>query len=200
MRCRSLTLLVAPAASLRSAASLRRPAAIHALLDAGARDFVRWGSPTDGKHGELLHDFREQLFARCKRLDALHSRVTRRQQPNKPRPNGYSRTARQRYETTRTLKRKLARGRRRLHNWVEGAHYDAANFLLCRYDVVIMPKLETGRMAPKDSRVFNSDVARAMYTMSHGLFAERLASAAVRQGRWRLRRFGRARLAEPQNH
>ena len=148
--------------------------------DAGTRDFVCWGSPTDGKFGELLNGFGDGLLARCKALGAMQSRIDKRQLKNSPRPEGYARTARQRYETTRRLRRKLARERRRLHNWVQGAHYDASNFLLTRYDVVIIPKLETSRMVQKDSRVFGCKVARAMYTMSHGLFADRLKSAASR--------------------
>jgi putative transposase len=63
---------------------------------------------------------------------------------------------------------------------VESAHYDAANFLLRRYDVLILPKLSTGCMVQKDSRVFGSKVARSMCTMSHGLFSQRVASAAAR--------------------
>ena len=62
----------------------------------------------------------------------------------------------------------------------QGAHYDAANFLLRRYDVLILPKLSTGQMVQKDSRVFGSKVARSMCTMSHGLFSQRMESAASR--------------------
>ena len=148
--------------------------------DPGAREFVRWGSPTDGTHGDLLTGFSDALLSRCKGLDTMQSRVDKRQLKNSPRPEGYARTARQRYETTRRLRRKLARERRRLHNWVEGAHYDAANHMLSRYDVLIMPKLGTTRMAQKDGRVFGRKVARSMFTMSHGLFSDRIKSAAVR--------------------
>ena len=148
--------------------------------DPGEREFSRWGSPTDGKHGELLTGFRDAIFSRCKAIGTLQSRVDKRQLKNAPRPGGYARTARQRYETTRRLRRKLARERRRLHNWVQQAHYDAANHLLSRYDVLIMPKLETACMVQKDSRVFGCKVARSMCTMSHGLFADRLKSAASR--------------------
>eukprot|EP00966_Prymnesium_polylepis_P299484 6920658-Prymnesium_polylepis.1 len=148
--------------------------------DAGERSFVTWGSPTDGKHGELLAGFREEIFECCKKIDALHSRVDRRKPDGRPRPCKHNRTKRQQYYTTRRLRRKLARERRRLHNWVEGAHYDAANFLLRRYDVLVLPKLSTGQMVAKDSRVFGSKVARSMCTMSHGMFAQRITSAASR--------------------
>ena len=148
--------------------------------DPGERDFMRWGSPTDGKHGEMIVGFREEIFRRCKTIDSIKSRIDRRGLKDRPRPHRHQRTARQRYETTRQLRRKLARERRRLHNWVEGAHYDAANFLLRRYDVLILPKLSTGQMVQKDSRVFGSKVARSMCTMSHGLFSQRVESAASR--------------------
>jgi hypothetical protein len=152
--------------------------------DAGQRNFVRFGSPTDDKHGELLVGFNDEIYARCRGLDNLQSRVDRRGK-NRTRAatsssSTKSRGARKHYETTRRLRRKLARDRRRLHNWVEGAHYDAANFLLRRYDVVILPKLSTGTMVAKDSRVFGSQVARSMCTMSHGLFSARATSAAAK--------------------
>ena len=60
------------------------------------------------------------------------------------------------------------------------AHYDAANFLLTRYDVVIEPKLAVSKLVQKNDRVFRTKTARAMYTWSHYLFRQRLKSASSR--------------------
>jgi hypothetical protein len=147
--------------------------------DGGERSFFQYGSPTDGTHGELLVGIREEISRRCGILEDLDSRIAKRK-ANSRRSGEHKRTARQRYETTRRLRRKLARERRRLHNWVEAAHYDAANFLLTRYDVLIMPKLQVAQMVPTNGRVFSSKVAKSMLTMSHGYFSTRLHSAASR--------------------
>ena len=49
-----------------------------------------------------------------------------------------------------------------------------------RFDVVIAPRLLTSALVPRDGRVFGALTARAMLTWSHGLFAQRLQSAAFR--------------------
>ena len=143
-------------------------------LDPGTRPFQAWYSPTSGEHGELLGADRQKLYAKCLALDRLQSRVDRRAKRS-PR-----RSARQHRQTTKRLKRKLARERRRVHGWVKGAHYDAANFLLERHDLVIAPVLEVKKLADTKHRSIHSKVARAMYTWSHYSFRERLKSAAFR--------------------
>lgn len=91
--------------------------------------FQKWYSPTSGEHGELLEGFREQLEERVLKLDALQSRIDRKQQARKKReqPTGckQNRSRRQRYNTERRLNRKLACDRRRQCGWTESAHYDA---------------------------------------------------------------------------
>ena len=62
----------------------------------------------------------------------------------------------------------------------ESAHYDAANFLLRRHEIVIAPILATTRLTAKNTRCFGSKLARTMYTWSHLLFRRRLAFAAAR--------------------
>jgi putative transposase len=78
------------------------------------------------------------------------------------------------------MRRRLAKDRRRLHGWMANGHYSAANHLLCRFDVLIAPKLPAAALVPRAGRVVNSATARAMLTWSHGLFAQRLQSAAFR--------------------
>ena len=51
--------------------------------DPGVHPFQKWYSPTSGEHGELLEGFREQLEERVLKLDALQSRVDRKQQARK---------------------------------------------------------------------------------------------------------------------
>jgi hypothetical protein len=73
-------------------------------------------------------------------LDALTSRIEKRKKGPDEHPR--TQTGRQRRRTTRTLKRTLAKNRRRLHGWVQRGHYAAANFMLQNHDILIKPKLQ----------------------------------------------------------
>lgn len=155
--------------------------------DPGCAPFQQWYSPTSGCFGQLLENARPTLRSKCLKLDALQARIVRRySQPlacltSKREDHSDAKHQRkQRYQTTRRLRHKLAKDRRRLHGWVESAHYDAANFLLSSHEIVIQPILEIRRLTAKTARIFGSKMARAMYTWSHYLFRQRLKSATAR--------------------
>lgn len=145
--------------------------------DLGVAPFLEFYEP-DGTHGAVLENFAADIKKRCLDLDKLQSRVERRKTTK--RPAGYLRDGHRRRRTTRRLRQKLARDRRRLHNWVEAAHYDAANFLLARADVLVVPRIASQRMSERQSRSIRSGTVRTMLTSSPGLFCERLASSAKR--------------------
>ena len=152
--------------------------------DPGVHPFQKWYSPTSGEHGELLEGFREQLEERVLKLDALQSRIDRKQQARKKgeQPTGckQNRSRRQRYNTERRLNRKLARDRRRQCGWTESAHYDAANFMLNQYDIIVQPKLHVASLTLRSGRNLKSKTARAMLTMSHYMYRQRLQWASSR--------------------
>ena len=145
--------------------------------DMGVSPFIEWYQP-DGTHGSVLKDFPDQIKARCLKLDALQSRIEKRKTAR--RPACYSRHRRRRRRTTRRLREKLARDRLRLHNWVEAAHYDAANFLLRQADILVIPKIASKQMSERDSRNIRSGTVRTMLTSSPGLFIDRLTSCAAK--------------------
>lgn len=145
--------------------------------DPGSFPFHAWYSPTTGEYGELLQGASTELEDRCLALDALQSRVDKRKQIT---PAQAGRTSRQRYSTTRRLKKKLSKMRRNLNGWMENAHYDAANFLLSRFDIVVEPKLQVSELVQQKKRNIQSKTVRKMYTWSHYKFRERLKSAATR--------------------
>ena len=143
--------------------------------DIGVNPFIEWYEP-DGSHGEVLKDFPKEIKARCLKLDALQSRIEKRKKTK--RPECYLRDGHKRRRTTRRLRKKLSRDRRRLHNWVECAHYDAANFLLDRADILVIPKIASQRMSERQDRNIRSGTVRTMLTSSPGLLCERLESAS----------------------
>ena len=151
--------------------------------DPGGRVFHTWYSPTSGQFGELLSGAGGELEERCIAIDALQSRVDRRKAG--PAAEAQGRSKRQRYRTTRRLRNKLARSRRNLYGWMESAHYDAANFLLRNFDVIIEPILPVSTLTQKKKRVMSYANVRKMLTWSHYKFRERLKSASTRyEGRY----------------
>ena len=149
-----------------------------AATDPGVREFMTWYAPATGNHGELFKGGQDEIVERCTRIDRLASQLAvRGQHYGTATPH---RTRQQRRRRFRQIRRTCARERCRLHDYVAQGHYAAANHLLRQHDLVIAPKLATSRMVPRDGRVFGSKVARAMLTWSHGLFTQRLHSAAYR--------------------
>jgi transposase len=147
--------------------------------DLGIHPPVQWYQP-DGSHGALFDGVCTrggELQQRCERLDRLQSRVDRRRRNRAPGKGG---PKRKRRRTTQRLHRKLARERRRLHHWVEAAHYNGAKQLLQRADVLIVPRLASQRLSRKRGRNIAAQSVRSMLTFSPGLFCDRLQSAAVR--------------------
>ena len=148
--------------------------------DLGADPFATWYSPTEGgTHGQLLAGMRAKLDRRSLELDRRVSKVELRGQ-NYGSTVDWGRSRKRRYETYRRAKRKLNKERLRLSNWMKAAHYATANFLLRRFDVVVLPKLPTSELVRRDGRAFGSNTARAMYTWSFSKFAQRVESAAFR--------------------
>ena len=156
--------------------------------DPGCTPFQEWYSPTSGNYGELLVGARAVLRSKCLKLDALQSRIDRRRQTpaswkntrRRQRESSYKRHRLQRYRSGKRITHKLARDRRRLHGWIEAAHYSAANFLLQDYDIIVQPVLQIRKLTQKASGRFQNKISRAMYTWSHYNFRQRLKSAAAR--------------------
>jgi transposase len=148
--------------------------------DPGTRRFQTTYSPTSGEMGILLYKARKEIERRCFDIDRRTSWLAKRRAREAPQSECKPRTRKQRQRTVRAKAHRLAKERVRLHEWMRFSHYDAANALLKRYDLVIAPKLKTADMVPRNGRVFGSRTARAMYTWSHGLFTQRLESAAAR--------------------
>lgn len=177
-------------------------------LDGGVRGFQTVCNATTGAYGELVCGFKTRIHNRVEKIDDLHSRATRkregkgvrtqdkrrkkRAQRRHDRVNARERRRRQgcqpqrrpakRHRKVTRLNRKLRRERARQTQWVEAVHYDAINFLFKHVDGVINPVLRTSQMAPREGRVFGKPSTRAMLTMSHYTFNQRLNWKAKRLG------------------
>ena len=141
--------------------------------DPGCYPFQAWYAPRTGEHGALLVGGTDELMRRCYDIDRRCGHLGRL----KP---GGTRTSAQYRNRKRRMKRALKRQRARLEGWVKAAHYDAANSLLERFDVILQPRLNVQELTLTATRNISARTARAMLTWSHSQYIARLKSASVR--------------------
>ena len=179
-----------------------------AALDGGIRGFQTMCNATTGAYGELVCGFKSRIHNRIEEIDDLHSRATRKREHKGVRPQDKRRKTRaqrrhdrvnakerrrrkgcppkrkpsKRHRKVTRLNRKLRRERARQTQWTEAVHYNAIGHLFKHADVVINPVLRTSEMAPREGRVFGVTSTRAMLTMSHYMFNQRLKWKAKRLG------------------
>lgn len=140
--------------------------------DPGSRRFQYWYSPTSGQFGEVLCGYGSELSRRIDRVQKREQQLERRRARGS---NGdYGRWRRR----NRRIKRSLAKERVRNQDWMRCAHYDAANFLLERHDIVIQPWLKVGQIVQEES--YPDRAKTKLLGWSHCAFRQRLMSAAAR--------------------
>ena len=155
-------------------------------LDPGVRHFNTFYSP-DGTHGELLVGCTKVAMSMCKKMDKICSEMDWIQNKHKidlqNQKEGFA--SDQKASSYASHRRTMSHLRNRFHvisaqlrNWRTNAHYDAINFLLARYDFILIPEFQTKRMAARAERNISSETVRRMFTMSHYMFRSRLAMKA----------------------
>lgn len=176
--------------------------------DGGTRGFQHNCNATSGVYSELACGLKDKIHDRVEKLDDLHSRIVRsRQGQGVRRQDKRKKTRRTRRRDAwnaaqrraqqgrlplnqcpmgrechargrRMLSRKLRRDRVRQTNWIRAVHYDCIAQQLEHADVIINPVLRTSQMAPRAGRVIGSTTVRAMYTMCHYGYNQRMCSKA----------------------
>lgn len=152
-------------------------------LDPGVRAFQTWYSPTTHEHGELLYQCGQTIEQRLQDIDALQKRI------KKCRPSAFAcsssrcykrQVKRNKRRRRRRLQSKLSHERVRLTNWMENAHYSAAQFLLQRFDIVLAPRLGVARLVSSKDGVLTAETKRKMLSWCHRQFFDRLTHASKR--------------------
>jgi len=143
--------------------------------DPGINPFQAYYSPTTGEHGRLLDNETKTLEQRCKALDKLQSRIDKRWHKS-----SRKRSIKQYRRTTTRLKRRFARETNRLKEWVKQAHYDCANYLLGKFDIIIQPEFRSQQMVRRANRKIHTRTARAVMTWSHYRYKQRLKSTSAK--------------------
>jgi putative transposase len=186
-------------------------------MDPGVRRFQTFYDPADGRHGVLAAGYSgggggggsptstvaAELERRCRRLDAMRSRLDRRGWINASQPHppgkrfrkalwahgrgelGEAEIARcwhrEEHAARRRAQRHLRRAWARLHDLKHDLHYGCINFLWRYWDTVIVSTASFGSMCQRDVRPFGSRVARQALSWSHYAFRQRLVSSAFRR-------------------
>lgn len=145
-------------------------------LDPGVRAFNTYYCP-DGTHGELLKGAKQKMEDMCKTMDWWKSTMPKYKKQHKADvaemdPNCSSHADHRR--SVAHMQRSLRRASVKLMRWRTNIHYNAVNFLLSRFDVIILPEFESQKMAAKEARAISSPTVRSMLTWSHYQFRQRL--------------------------
>ena len=72
--------------------------------------------------------------------------------------------------------------RTRIENLQRDLHYQCANFMVSRYDTILLPVFGSKKMSSKLNRRLQTKTVRAMLGMGHYAFRQRLCQVAERRG------------------
>jgi putative transposase len=129
-------------------------------LDPGVRTFHTAYDPS-GYVIEFGKGDIGRIYRLCAHMDALQSRIERKEN----RPNGKRR---------RHMRQALYRMQARVRNLIDECHKKMVHFLCMNYSVVLLPSFKTQEMAIRKQRNIGSKTARAMLTWSHYRFKQRM--------------------------
>ena len=146
-------------------------------LDPGVRSFNTFYSP-DGLHGELLVGGLKVLNSMCKDLDKIRSDMDKKKNWYESGVGWVECSYHDYRRSKQHMRRRYHLVSSKLRNWRTNAHYCAINFLLERFDAVLIPEFETKKMAKRAERVISSETVRRMFTWSHYQFRRRLDAKA----------------------
>jgi transposase len=148
-------------------------------LDPGVRTF-QTTYDASGHVNKLCVGLGERIKKLCQKIDARRSGLDKKLKTHKQASyvkEGEVPLANRRARQSR--RNQIRRGRYSMHttmqkvcNTVKWSHWECVNFLFRRYDTVLIPVFKTKSMLP----TLASKVARAMATLSHYSFRQRLLS------------------------
>jgi putative transposase len=134
-------------------------------LDPGVRNFLAFfSSQSAGILGE--HDF-GRLVRLCQHLDNLISRRAK------------SKNKKQRYR----MRKAEYRLRWRIKDLRDELHAKAARFLVDHFDIILVPRFETGQMVARKGRKLRAKTVRSLLTWAHGEFKKKLQAVALQSGK-----------------
>lgn len=133
-------------------------------LDPGVRTFMTYFSSDEA--GWLARGDFSRIARLCQSLDSLLSRI-----------------AKAKCEQKRRMRKAANRLRWRIRDLVDEMQWKVIDFLLERFDTILLPPFETREMASRSRRKLKKKSVRAMLTWAHYRFAQRLLVKAKSAGK-----------------
>ena len=62
-------------------------------------------------------------------------------------------------------------------------HAKAARFLVDHFDIILVPRFETGQMVARKGRKLRAKTVRSLLTWAHGEFKKKLQAVALQSGK-----------------
>lgn len=132
-------------------------------LDPGVRTFLTCFDLEEA--GFIADRSWERIFLLCRRLDAIYAQMTKVK-------------ARRR----QNLKRAAQRLRYRIRCLKDELHFQVASYLCKTYNLIVIPTFSATGMVGRKSRKIGSKTVRAMLSLGHSQFRERLKQVAQIHG------------------
>lgn len=132
-------------------------------IDPGIRTFATTWSP-QGESYKIGHMDSSRMMRHLIQIDTLTSSISKASGKRK-----------------RRMQAALDKMRTRHANIMRDFHYQIANFLVKRYDTIVLPNFDSKSMASKLTRRLTTKTVRSMMGLGHGLFRQRLSDVAARR-------------------
>lgn len=146
----------------RSSLARKNQTSNWASVDLGVRTLATIYSPTPGVCFKIADKDISRIQRMCQHLDKLISRTSKASSRAKK----------------RRMQRAQERMRQRIHHLVDDVHWKSINFILERFDNIILPPFKVSNMVKKGKRVIGNKTVRQMLTWRFYDFRKRLITRA----------------------
>jgi putative transposase len=133
--------------------------------DPGIRKFLTTYAPNAREAYMFGNRWAETLLSNLVKLDSLYSKLSKEHGALKEK-----------------LKKDIKVLRKRILNLKIEMRYKCANFLASNYDLVMMPKLDTGKLCIKANRRLTTKTARCLLNAGHAMFFKTLKDKCWEHG------------------
>jgi len=143
-------------------------------IDPGVRTFATFYSPDEC--GQIGNGDFSRLVRLSLHMDDIISRLSKKRKVDRV-------TAHRRHRMRKAVKRLRAK----FNDLVDELHWKTIRFLVDNFDVILLPTFEVSEMVTKVKRRIRSKTVRAMLSLAHYRFAQRLEWKAASLGKTVLR-------------
>ena len=140
-------------------------------VDPGIRKFATTYAPNQEESFMLGNRWATKITEVCLQLDKLYSSKAKTKTAVDKQPR-----------RKRAIKMAINIKRKRITHLKQELHYQCANFISKRYDLIMMPKLEAGKLCMKKNRRLTTKTARSFLNAGHGKFFDILKDKCWQNG------------------